>query len=285
MASALLQQSSVTPLPFARSESSVQNIHLHKPNWFQYRFGKEHGFGSAILLANAFSTSLQVRAGLKERDISRIVAGSMATALNAWTFVSSRGGKAPEGENAAERIMDTLRHPSQSSVHFALLWSIVISAIFTSGHLYKGLKGDPSEHTRRLTAGLNFLSVALMTTGVFRNYTNKQHPANTPSQVKPVEFAQSRSQQVGGVGRIKEVLQQAWHTDKRGLLGRCLLIGCQLADLREGLAKRHVEGKAASTLLTSALIDLCVQMGQAYYLYERLARDNPRKEQPSAVKR
>lgn len=304
MVSALLQQESPAPSRFARSQSAVQEVRFppqdekgnqpnhRKQNWFQYRFGKEHGFGSAVLLANTLSTSLQIRAGHKEGDISRLIGGTLATALNMWVFLSSRGGKAPQGQNAAERVMDTLRHPSQSSVHFAMLCSIVINAIFTSGHLYKGIQGDSGEHTRRLTAGMSFLSVAMITSGIFQNYKDKREPADKPLQVKPVQFAQSKSQQASGTSRIKEVFQHAWQTDKRGLLGRCVLIGCQLADLREGLAKRSFEGKASSTLLTSACIDLCVQLGQSYYLYERLARDNPqtdashtKEQKPIAIRR
>lgn len=289
MLSALLQQSHHSPLRFAQSESAVQKVlfpvqpeqgkQSSKPSWFEYRFGKEHGFGSAVLLANAFSTSLQIKAGHKENDISRLVGGTLATALNAWVFLSSRGAKAPEGETSIERIKNTILHPSQSAVHFASLCSLIISAVFTSGHAYKGITGDASERTRQLSAGINFLSVSLMASGVFRNYRSKPIADKVP-QIKPVLFADSTSQKVGG-NRIKEVLHAAWQQDKRGLLGRCLLIGCQLADLRESLAKRNVSGKASSVLLTSALVDLAVQMCQSFYLYDRLERENRSRASPS----
>jgi hypothetical protein len=200
--------------------------------------------------------------------------------LNLWVFLSSRGGKSPKGETVGERVMDTIRHPSQSAVHFASLCSLIISAVFTSGHAYKGITGDASERTRQLSAGLNFLSVCLMASGTFRNYRDKPQTVDKTPQVKPVLFAESTSQEVGG-NRIKEVLQAAWQQDKRGLLGRCLIVGCQLADLRESLAKRNVSGKAPSVLLTSALVDLAVQMGQSFYLYDRLERENRPRMPPS----
>lgn len=296
MPSAMLQQQSPPPLPrFSQSESAAQKIIFpgqeeaekqparDRQNWFQYRFGKEHGFGSAVLLANMFSTSLQIKAGHRENDISRLVGGTLATMLNVWVFLSSRGGKPPKGETVGERVMDTIRHPSQSAVHFASLCSLIISAVFTSGHAYKGLTGDASERTRQLSAGLNFLSVCLMASGTFRNYRDKPQTADKAPQVKPVLFAESTSREVGG-NRIKEVLQAAWQQDKRGLLGRCLIVGCQLADLRESLAKRKVSGKAPSILLTSALVDLAVQMGQSFYLYDRLERENRSKMLLSATK-
>lgn len=277
MISPLHQQQSLLPSKFAHSSSFVQGVAYlsqgkdkiksdqGKQNWFQSRFGKEHRFGSGIMLVNLTSSLLQVYAAKKEKDGFRMTTGTLASALTTWGILSSRGGKMPEGDAVLERVAYTVKHPDSSAVHFAMLGSIGITAIAAAGHLRKGFSNDPTERIRITSGELGLLSVGMMTIGLFKDRKNHK----TPDILQEI----TQEPENGGIlAHARKLYRFAWQFDTRGVVGRYISIGNQLCDLMEGVAKRSVEGKASTPLIASALIDLCVVVGQSLYFYEQLMR-------------
>ena len=243
-----------------------------KQNWFQSRFGKEHAFGSIMLLINLISSSLLISAAKSEKDYFRVSAGVMASAITAWTFLSSRGGKMPEGETFLQRAKNAILHPSESAVHFAMLSSIIVTTLATIGHFNKGFSGDPAERTRVASGELGFLSIGMMTTGLFKQQ-KKEILEDESIQQKP---------SAGVIAHAKELYRYAWKLDKRGVVGRYISMGNQLCDLSEGFVKRGVQGKSSSKLIASAIIDMSLLIGQSLYFYEQLMKGQKKAQQPES---
>lgn len=276
-------QSLRAPHHFDRPGVRAKELFAHPVEWLKYRFTGEHLLGSVLQLFSMYSTFELMRNGLDKKDSTRIYGGATATALTAWAFLSARGAKQPDGENFAQRFVDTIRHPEESLVQFAWLGSFPINVLCISGDLYHGYKDQQSGKSgdlkkigmsRLMQGGANIAGSALLFSSLFKNQQQKKEQA-------PVTLQNSHSTRQSIGFHIKEVSRFAFRHDKGGLLGRSVLIATKISKMYEAVKSIQLErsgitdlsAQGGGKLLRSSLVGLCVYVIQSYYEYSRLYHD------------
>lgn len=139
--------------PFKKSESFVQKVE----DFIHRKFSKNEIWGSVTLIAQiVLGRFYEITQGFDRedkaqgihKDWTRIVSGGMAAVNDIIYFASSRQGNLPKGDNFAERMAYTARHPNQSSVHARFLFAVPAAVLKTAGNLYYGLHGLETEKAR-----------------------------------------------------------------------------------------------------------------------------------------
>lgn len=276
------------PHYFSRPGVPAKDLFTHPGEWLKYRFTGEHLMGSIIQLLNMYSTFELMRNGLEKKDPSRIYGGASATALTGWGFLSARGARQPEGENFAQRFVDTIKHPEQCMIQLGWLGSFPINATFIIGDLYHGYKGQSAADrnlkqigmSRLAQGGLNLSGSALIFSSLFKNQKANNNP--------PVTWKHSQSSHQSVGLHIKEVARFAFYYDKGGLLGRSLHLLGKSSKLYEAIKSIQMKragvtddaAQGGGKLLRSAIVGLCVYLTQSYYEYSRLYYDAVNTRQP-----
>lgn len=249
-------------------------------------------------------------AGKSEVDKWRVRSIKLNMLSNGWFFFSSRGARAPKGNNMLARIFDAMRHPNESAVYFRRIIQIPVQILSIISNIEKGFAGMKpggmkAERIRLASAAIIIAGGAFSLSGMFGGEKNADAILSEKEQKQLTEIEKIHNKESNSRGIFSKiahpyrVVKFACIRHPRLVIGTIIDTLLNLSQLAESiLVKKEKEQsaymrgieeignkqkKSYSKLRNASLANLTLDISINYYGWAQMIKDEKKIHTQKAI--